>query len=233
MEGTICGVQREHHKWYTCCMSRTTRGAVATRHLSLVPGRDQARDAWCPRAQLSLRGAPYRPGEMPTALSLRIGEDLARTLNEQAQSRRVPVELWIRSAVDAARAVGSLSSVAAVCPAAIVAELDQRAEEFQPIIAGDIELLEYRRLLLRGEPGSVTRVPASGNVELLVPADLGIAWRREAAVGGADLDRWTTTLLQSAPSTALSWEAAAAGSGERLAEWVYASWLRRSVRSSA
>jgi hypothetical protein len=214
-------------------MENTTRVAGAGKHLSLVRRRDTAGETRSNHPRVSLRGAPYRPGELATSLSLLLPPDAVDKANEQARIRRVPVELWIRSAVDASRTAASLSTHTGLSTAMVHLELDRDASGFCPMLVGESELLEYRRLLLRGEPGSITRVPPSGRVELLLPLELRISWRREAAAARLELDSWVATLLAAAPEGALSWEAAAAGSGERLAEWAYASWLWRSTRSSA
>ena len=87
--------------------------------------------------------------------------------------------------------------------------------------------------LRRGEPGSVTRIRADGEVELMVPQELALAWTREAAERGTTLDRWTSEMVGLAPGHPVAWEAAAAASGLRLTEWGYACALRRTAISSA
>ena len=108
---------------------------------------------------------------------------------------------------------------------AIVIALDAAAARTQPTVTGEAALVEYSKLLERGEPASRTRVRADGNVELMVPLELALAWRTDAAHAGEEIEQWAGALLADSAAEAvdaIAWEAAAALSGRRLTEWVYA-----------
>jgi hypothetical protein len=214
-------------------MPPTSPGVGSTCHLSLASSPEIAGPRLSGRhSPLTLRGAPYRPGELPTVLAVQITSELAEHTNRQARVHQVPVELWLRASIDAARTLATLQRAILLDADTIVSELDRNAREFTPMLTGEVELLDYRRLLLFGEPASVTRVPASGRLELLLPAELVTAWRRDAAASRERLDGWVERQLRSAREEALAWEATAAACGARLAEWAYACMLRRSERSS-
>ncbi len=128
--------------------------------------------------------------------------------------------------------VGFLVAQMARAQTAIVELLDTAAEHCGDTVTAEGELLEYSRLLRRGESASVTRLEANGRAELLLPLELALSWRLNAARDGRDLDRWAAGLLPSAPPGAIGWEAAAASSGGRLAEWAYACALSLGSRTA-
>lgn len=134
--------------------------------------------------------------------------------------------------MEAGRTIEHLLDATAANRALIDDILDKAAGEFASAVTGDRQLLDYRRLVLRGEPGAITRVPSDGSVELLVPLEMAVAWRRAAGGSAKALDRWVTEHVELPRGRVLTWEAAAAASGAALPEWIYACWLRRICRSS-
>jgi hypothetical protein len=111
--------------------------------------------------------------------------------------------------------------------------LSQEAHALDSAPTTGVDVLDYARLLRHGEPASVTHAASDRPVELLLPADLALAWRVDARANGDNLADWVTAMLDVAPDDAPNWEAAAATRGLRLAEWAYACALERIVPSRA
>jgi hypothetical protein len=143
------------------------------------------------------------------------------------------VELWLRASIEAARASAVVRAATGLAIDDIAQALDRYAQTFIPTLTGDTKLLAYRRLLLDGEAASVTLVRAEGNLELQVPLEIAVAWRREASTAGRNLDDWLAAQLALTHDEALTWEATAAACGAGLAEWAYACFLRRITCLSA
>ena len=203
------------------------------RHLSLVPCLPQKRPGLrAAPSSVRLWDASFRPGELPTALSLRLSSETVGRANDQAARAGAPVELWVRAALDAGRLMTALAPTG---PAArsIVAALDEQATPSLSVLSAFSDLALYAEALRRGEPTSVTQLGEDGEIELLVPEELAQAWSLEATENGSTIDCWATDMIAAAPDHALTWEAAAAASGLRLAEWGYACALRRLTISSA
>jgi len=183
------------------------------------PSRERLRAS---RHRVTLAGAPYRPGELPVALAVRLPAERAEWANESAARSRLPVELILRASIDGARARDFLTAVTAHSRTAIAELLDAAAARLMATITAEGKLSEYSRLLRRGEPASVTRINADGAAELLLPLELALAWRLDAANAGRPLEQWATGLLGCPPAEAIDWESAAASSGRSLGEWAYA-----------
>jgi hypothetical protein len=164
---------------------------------------------------------------------LRLSNDSVERSNRQAAVAGAPVELWVRAAIDAGRVAAVIEAAGARSAAEIVELLDEQATAGIPMLCGSADLARYAEALRRGEPASVTRLGKDGEVELLVPEDLALAWRCEAAASSLTIDAWAVRMIGLAPDHCLCWEAAAAACGLRLAEWGYAYALRRLISSSA
>lgn len=206
--------------------------SVRVPHLELVaaPSETMRSRLEAPRSRIRLRGSPFRPGELPSPLALRLSEAHASAADSGARERQVPVELWLRAALDGAL---SLDRLAAHAPRErIERELDAHARAGLTVAGLHPRLAAYARLLRRGEPGSAT--PSRGGVvELLLPAETALCWTRAAASCGTDLERWAAGMLERAPADALTWEAAAAEAGAGLREWAYAASLALIASASA
>jgi hypothetical protein len=183
--------------------------------------------------RLTLAGAPYRPGELPVAVTVRLPANTVAWANTSAAAHRLPVELTLRASIDAARSVDFLAARTAPTQTAIMGLLDAAAAHRTATVTAEGKLMEYSRLLLRGESASVTRIHADGSVELLLPLELALAWRLDAARAGQQFDLWAVELLGSPPAEAIGWESAAASSGRSLSEWAYACALSSIVADSA
>ncbi len=153
--------------------------------------------------------------------------------NRQARLAGAPVELWVRAAIDAGRIATAMAAAGPAEATRIVAALDEQAACGIPMLSGSPDLALFAEALRRGEPASVKRLDEDGEAELLVPEDLAHAWCCEAAESKCAIDDWAAKMIELAPDDALAWEAAAAASGLRLAEWGYAYALRRLISLSA
>jgi hypothetical protein len=204
------------------------------RHLSLVTGVPQKRPGLRAATRtVRLWDASFRPGELPTAVSLRLPSETAGRANSQAASAAAPVELWVRAAIDAGRFMTAIAAIGPGATSGIVATLDEQAGPSSPVLSAFSDLALYAEALRRGERASVTQLGNDGEIELLLPEELAQAWSLEAAESRSTIDCWATSMIAAAPDHALTWEAAAAASGLRLAEWGYAYALRRLTSSSA
>jgi len=202
-------------------------------HLSLVPAPAAGRPRMARRRpRVSLAGSPYRPGELPSALQITLADETAQEASRRARALQIPVELSIRAHVDAARAATWVVRATGWERPAIHDMLRREAHALDSAPTTGVDLLDYTRLVRQGEAASVTRAPSGRPLELLLPADLALAWRSDAAARGEALAEWVTSMLDLAPNDAPNWEAAAASRGLRLAEWAYACALERIAVSS-
>lgn len=199
------------------------------RHLSLAPEiRRAPHGLGETRRRVSLCGAPYRPGELPHPIRLTLDENARENANRAAQNRRLPVELVIRARVDAARTITSLTA-AGFDHVSVVGTLNEAATSSAGSVTAEASLLEYARLVHRGEAAALTSVRGDGSIELLLPLDLSLAWRLEARAALMTIDDWVAERFSTAPDDAVTWEAAAAARGLRVPEWGYACALSRSA----
>ncbi len=206
---------------------------AAPRHLTLAPPLStRAAPLALARAAMKLQGSPFRPGELPVVVALRLGAAARPRCEDAARGAGVPVALWLRAAIDAGRLLAALQC-AGWAPTDAVALLDSCAELTLPVLCAAPELGRYAQALRRGEPASVTRVSPDGVVEVMVPEELRVAWLREATDAALSLEDWSLRMVSVAPSEPLAWEAAAASAGARVLEWGYACALRRRASASA
>jgi hypothetical protein len=215
-------------------MSGKAQRSGITRHLSLVDCAPLPRPGLRKTARsVCLANASFRPGELPVDVTLRLNGFTVQRANCEAGHAGAPVELWVRAAIDAGRVVSTIAATRLTRAADVVALLDDHAAAGLSMLSGSADLARYAEALRRGERASVTRLGPNGEVELLVPEELALAWRCEASAGGGSIDAWATSMIGLAPDRCLAWEASAAASGLRLAEWGYAYALRRLIASSA
>ncbi len=214
-------------------MSGKAERSGSPRHLSLVEAAPSHRGLIPTQKSVRLADASFRPGELPVDVPLQLRRLVAERANCQAVSAGAPVELWVRAAIDAGRVVSAITTVRSPRAVEVVALLDEHAAAGLPMLCGSADLALYAEALRRGEPISVSRLGRDGEVELLVPEELALAWRCEASASGSPIDAWAMRMIELAPDGCLAWEASAAASGLRLAEWGYAYALRRLIASSA
>lgn len=208
----------------------TTSGGPTQRRLELVAG--AARRTLGDLVQPTrVWGTPFRPGELPRPLSVRLTGAARSIVNIDARHRAVPVELALRVKVEAARALDTLGLATGAGRDRLARLLEACAHERSQPAPSDRDLRDYLTLLRARGPSATTQVPADGTIELLIPPQLALAWRD--AAGNAALDHWVSERVCDAPPDPWSFEIAAALRGASVPEWAYASWLRLSTRSSA
>lgn len=199
-------------------------------HLALAPP-PKGCALRAPLTRTSLRGAPWRPGELPGSLTIDLSLTAAAAANALARKLCVPVELLLRATIDGARVLEELASPGE--RGALGRQLDLCAERQLALLGPGGALAEYALALLHGEAGSFSAVDRNGTVELCLPADLELAWRLAANVRSEKLTSWAAARAFAPTGAPLRWEAAAAARGQRLSEWIYAMRLRASCTASA
>lgn len=171
----------------------------------------------------SLAAQPFRPGEMPTPVVIRLSSEAFHVAIEAADAASLPVALWVRIAVECARHLEELNELGGSIPA-LHGALDELAYSAPAHQVGSLRTHRqriYAQALRRGEPSS-RRAISESRLTLLLPDTSLAAWSQCAAIAGLDLDRWCDRLVHAAPERAHTWEAAAAEAGRSLGEWVYA-----------
>lgn len=195
--------------------------------LALVPGEGHSRPAGIHHPSLSAQ--PFRPGELPAPLVLRLPAGTRRAAANAASAVQIPVSLWIRTAVDCSRHLHEVTRFAG-SSAGLRETLDELAERAPVHSMGALARRRqwlYAQALRRGDPSAPRSVSASPLTVLLPDTSLA-AWSQSAATCGLDLERWCEQLVQAAPERPHLWEAAAAEAGRSLGEWIYAMALRTS-----
>jgi hypothetical protein len=181
-----------------------------------------------------LASRPFRPGELPRRLVVDLDGDAETRAVECATQDGVPLGLWVRVAVEAARHLGAASSPGGAADrAALAAAVDAmvaRPAAAESVVVEARELTAYARELTRGggEP-----VSADGEaLSIDVSDEVALSWHQAAMAGSCSVNEWVSRMIMTAPAGAVAWEAAAARSGMTLGELVYAEALRLATASS-
>jgi hypothetical protein len=159
----------------------------------------------------------------------------AETVGKRAVDDRLPVELWLRTAVESARVLHELATMIGRTEATLVKELDRQAcvtgtaSNSTELASTPGSLDRYADQLQRGEnPAAI-----HGDVVLRLSQEMASTWRRAAIAAGTPVPAWIGRQIERAPRQCVTWEIAAARSGRTLAEWAYASALSSMTSSSA
>lgn len=180
----------------------------------------------------SLAAAPFRPGELPVLRWVTLGADARRAVRERATQAGVPAELWLRLAVEASRLLDEIAALSARRRADVEMHLDAAATErlASPVEALDaVGLKRYAESLQRGGNSSPLRPEAP----LRLSEETAGSWGRTAATRHTSLPSWIAAHVHRAPRRCVDWEVAAASECRTMAEWAYASSLRRLTSSMA
>jgi hypothetical protein len=200
-------------------------------HLLVVPAPSH-RTIEADTVGLSLTSTPFRPGELPVLWWAQLCTAEREIVAQRAAEDRVPVALWLRTAVEASRVVVEIASATGASVDAVTAALDTAAVDGN--VLGHIEptrgaLDRYADLLVRGErAGGV-----DSEVVVRLSEEMAGAWRRAAIATRTLMPAWIAARLTDAPQACVAWEIAAARTCRTLAEWAYASTLRSMTASSA
>jgi predicted HicB family RNase H-like nuclease len=143
----------------------------------------------------------------------------------------LPVELWVRIAVEAGRLVSEISSLSGRSEAKVASVLTFAAAErdggVDSITAG--ALRRYASELEKPQPGK----GVGAEIALRLPEEMTGAWSRAASRARISLADWVAARLTHPPANCVAWETAAAAACQSLGEWTYASWLRASANARA
>jgi hypothetical protein len=204
-----------------------------TAHLSLVQGEARSAPPFDP-PPLLLDERTQRPGELASPVVVEVPSALGVRLDSLARGARLPVPLFARIAVEAARALDELTSVLEPPDAeAVAALLDTAAEPnasgFEPPPARALRV--YARALCSG--GATARRGSPSDLTLIVSDRLRARWSLAAQAEGLALEAWIASKLERARGGCERWEAQAAFDGQTLGEWVMLQALRRARRSSS
>ena len=193
--------------------------------MRLVRGQSSTRKI--ARAALpSFAAQPFRPGELVMPVRIDLGDGAMAQAIREASASRVPVELWVRIAIEGSRQLDLVIAATGVSRGAFAAHLDGLADGARTA-PGSLHtpgLSMYARRLRSGEPTGV-REAGRSPLTVLIPDTLALAWTRAANRGADSLAGWAEARLRSAPEGVVGWEAAAAASGDSLGEWMLAAAL--------
>lgn len=214
-------------------MSVTADRTPGNRRLRLVVSPTSAQLRAPARAPISV--APFRPGELPIVSWVPLSPETRELVKNAAYAAALPVELWVRIAVEASRLVSEISELSGLTEPAVCSLLSNAAEKeasrrersTQDLAA--LTLVRYAEELRQTHP----RIDLDSELALRLPEEMNAAWSRAAADTRLSYASWVALRLASAPCDCVQWEIAAAHSCRSLGEWVYASSLRASAISSA
>lgn len=180
----------------------------------------------------ALRGVPLdarpcRPGELPQRLVLACDPGFGAQIARQAAGHGIPVELWGRIAVEAARVRDDIAMVCARPRSRVEAHLNMACKRRPPLPPGAGELGLYVLLLLARAPRQREPLAGRDTIGLMVPDTVRCAWLSAAAAAGLTLAEWVAARLRDAPGAAVEWEIASAAWGRDIGEWGYRCWAAR------
>jgi hypothetical protein len=161
-----------------------------------------------------------------------LGSTTRETVRRAASECGVPIELWVRIAVESMRLTQEISQCCGqseewVRETLSVAAL--AAANDQPQNVAPVTLDHYASALERHHPAG----RAADCIALRLPEEMVGAWHRDAARQHLSLPKWITQRLDDPPVDCIRWEIAAARSSQTLSEWAYASSLRALASLSA
>jgi hypothetical protein len=172
----------------------------------------------------NLIAAPYRPGEMPTVVIIKLSETARRSLAERARSTALPAELWLRIAVETERHVRKAITATRASRDQVVAAVGEfaTAVEDRPVPLHGHRHRLYAREVQQAAAQRKPHAEVSYEIALRLPEELLVAWSSEATGESRGLDEWVSDLLATSFINSWEWEVAAAGTGRSLGELIYA-----------
>jgi hypothetical protein len=171
---------------------------------------------------VDLQQAPFRPGELPESLTICLDPDASKEASVKAATRGLPVALWVRVAVETRRASFALADATGATLADVEDALLGVAAQ-SPEAAGLSPLERYATMVSSTRPTQTRE--ASGPLELFVPSEMALAWRKAAATSQQSLDAWVACSIRETKPGIETLEARSAGCGETLAAWCYAAFV--------
>jgi hypothetical protein len=199
------------------------------RALRLVASPESVLASPAPRPP-SLTAAPFRPGELPITSWIPLESSIRALVSRRANEEALPIELWVRIAVEASRLTDEISTLTNQSRQGVIDRLDIAASALDDTqtLSGS-ELRRYAAELRR----SHATVDADDVLALRLPEEISGAWGKAASAARVDMPHWIAHAIRAAPAECVAWEAAAASTCRSLGEWAYASWLQASANSMA
>lgn len=187
-----------------------------------------------PAVVADLSAHPFRPGEVPSLVTLRLHEVTRDVVQRAAIRERLPWSLWLRIAGEVARCLAEVADVTRQPIERLWSVCDSRATQpasSHPVVPlAAATLGGYADLLEVGARAG--RVP-SGSASLRLSDEMYGSWAATAALQRRDLSDWVAEAVQQAPRSCVRYEIAAARASKTLAEWIYASALSAAASSTA
>ena len=186
----------------------------------LEGGRAGAVDAYSAPATFDLQTQPVRPGLAHEQLELALPRESAIAISAAAVAEGVPRSLWAGIAIESERAFRAVVAITESRPHDLEAALDEASAEQHPITFA----LKRKRLIAYAcqlrERGAGRSDGALSCLSVPVGYHTFAAWEIEASQAGKVVEAWALELLLVLPTGRTQWEAAAAESGQTLAEWI-------------
>lgn len=188
-------------------------------HLNVVSSTTSPPREFLPEP-VDLARHPWRPGELCQIFDLHLPAELRERLGRSAAEQGVPVAVVAVAAVEAERAVATVSASFGRTRAHLEAVLDHTAAG-TPVRGVDPpaarRLRAYAHAIFAGMHPPADATPAQ--LALRVPQSLAAAWSLAAADEASPLEQWILGTLDRAELARTRWEAAAAYAGQPLVSW--------------
>ncbi|MGH2941300.1 MAG: hypothetical protein ACRDLN_00785 [Solirubrobacteraceae bacterium] len=180
-----------------------------------------------------LTAHPFRPGETPTLVTLRLDADLSKAVERKASAACLPCALWLRIAVEAARCVTEVAHVLSWPRDRVESACETHANHpYGPPPAVPIAVATLGSYASMVEEGARAGRFSPDGLTARLSDEMYGAWA-VAAGHHSDLDHWVAETIAAAPEQCVRYEIAAARASKTLAEWIYASALRAAASSIA
>jgi hypothetical protein len=201
---------------------------MTARSLTVIAGGGLGRTAAAVQVP-SLDAQPFRPGELPELLVLELSDEGAASAEEAAAKAGVPIELWVRVAVEVARHIRAIGESVAIAADLVAEALATAASDTSRDRVSAVDGRRQRAYAasLRGAGPRTPHRRRSRRLSLLVPDQTIAAWGMDAATAGVTLPTYVSSAVAaSATLDVIALEAASAERAMTLGEWIYAAVLR-------
>lgn len=198
--------------------------------LRLVSSSDP--QSWPHSTRTPIATAPFRPGELPVVSWIPLTPETRVLIKTAASTAAVPIELWVRIAVEASRLMSEIAELSGRPETEMSWLLSHAAKEdarTAPDNLAALALARYADELRQKHPCG----ELGPELAVRLPEEMNAAWSRTAARRRLSYGQWIAERLAVAPRDCVQWEIAAVQSCKSLGEWAYASSLRASTISSA
>lgn len=195
---------------------------------------EQAVEPFSPRP-FDLTVHPTRPGVAHEPLMVILTPEVQLAVGRASAEEGMPAEAWAALAIESERSLTLASQLTGISAGELAGVLHAaaRAPGCARIPRGlGGRLAGYARALRHAVPIQAPRL-ARQTLTLPVPYLSIVAWQQAASTTEQGVGEWASDRLGTMPAGRVSWEAAAAESGQTHCEWVLAHAARRCSCSSA